>query len=119
PEPEQPAETEPAATGETQEEAAGVDDMAAAMAAQAIETGDDNSVPVMINEAPPLAPHHEHHFTPGEGAFPMTGGDPAAFERRRAVKRAKQNRTWSMPKFHWPLAPTPTLLLGLGAIVVI
>lgn len=119
PEPEQPAETEPPATGETLEEAAGVDDMAAAMAAQAIETGDDNSVPVMINEAPPLAPHQEHHFTPGEGAFPMTGGDPAAFERRRAVKRAKQNRAWTMPKFHWPLAPTPTLLLGLGAIVVI
>lgn len=121
PEPEQPSETLPAAASETefQDDPAGVDDMAAAMAAQVAETGDDNSVPVMIDGAPPLAPHHEHHFTPGEGAFPMTGGDPAAFERRRAVKRAKQNRTWSMPKFRWPLAPLPTLLLGLGAIVVI
>jgi predicted Zn finger-like uncharacterized protein len=120
PEPEQPAETEPAATVEPEfhEETAGADDMAAAMVAQAAETGDDNSLPVMIDEAPPLAPHHEPRFEPGEGPFPMTGGDPATFERRRASKRAKQNRTWSMPKFHWPLAPIPTLLLGLGAIVV-
>jgi predicted Zn finger-like uncharacterized protein len=119
PEPEQPAETPPPVPAETefQDDAAGVDDMAAAMAAEVAETGDPD--PIIIDGAPPLAPHHEHNFTPGEGPFPMTGGDPAAFERRRAVKRAKQNRTWTMPKFHWPLAPLPTLLLGLAAIIVV
>ena len=123
PEPEQPAESEPAASEPAfQEEAVGVDDMAAAMAAQTAETGNDNSVPVMMEDAPPLAPHHhEHHYTPGEGPFPMTGGDPAAFERRRANKRAKQQSfDWkSLLKIRWPLAPVPTLLLGLGAVVVV
>jgi predicted Zn finger-like uncharacterized protein len=123
-EPEQPSELPPAIPGEAeiQPDAAEPDDMAAAMAADLPEAGSENPDPAtteMIDGAPPLVPQHEHHFVPGEGPFPMTGGDPAAFERRRAVKRAKQQRAWSLPKFRWPLAPLPTLLLALGAMVII
>ena len=75
-----------------------------------------------MENAPPLVPGAEDgaQFAPGEGPFPITGGDIDAFERRRATKRAKKKRpafTW--PKLKWPLAPLPTLLLGLGATVII
>ena len=79
-----------------------------------------------IDGAPPLAPgqhdeqqSHEAQFAPGEGPFPMTGGDIEAFARRRASKRAKDKRSFTWPKLSWPLAPLPTLLLGLGATVAI
>lgn len=75
-----------------------------------------------IAGAPPLVPaeEQEHQFPPGEGPFPITGGDVEAFARRRASKRAKHGRSFpALPKFKWPLAPLPTLLLGLGATVAI
>ena len=51
-----------------------------------------------MDGAPPLAPGQdgEHpaqpQFAPGEGPFPITGGDIEAFQRRRATKRAKEKR---------------------------
>ncbi len=79
-----------------------------------------------VEGAPPLAPDqeskfppHEPQFAPGEGPFPITGGDIEAFRRRRADKRAKQKRSFARPEFKWPLAPLPTLLLALGATVTI
>lgn len=42
-----------------------------------------------------------------------------AYVRRRASKRAKQKRSLpGFPKLKWPLAPLPTLLLGLSAATV-
>jgi hypothetical protein len=76
----------------------------------------------IVTDAPPLVPDPEHapQFAPGEGPFPITGGDVEAFARRRASKRAKQKRTFpALPKFKWPLAPLPTLILGLGAAATI
>ena len=78
-----------------------------------------------MDGAPPLAPGQdgEHpaqaQFAPGEGPFPITGGDIEAFSRRRASKRAKEKRCFTLPKLSWPLAPLPTALLGLGATVAI
>jgi predicted Zn finger-like uncharacterized protein len=79
-----------------------------------------------IDGAPPLAPGQddEHQaqgqqFSPGEGPFPITGGDIDAFRRRKASKRAKEKRSFTWPKLSWPLAPLPTALLGLGATVAI
>jgi predicted Zn finger-like uncharacterized protein len=76
-----------------------------------------------IEGAPPLVPDGEpgqdQHYAPGEGPFPITGGDIEAFRRRRASKRAKKKQGFALPKIHWPLAPLPTLLLGLGATVAI
>jgi hypothetical protein len=51
---------------------------------------------------------------------PDHGGDIDRIRAAQATKRAKKKRpafTW--PKFKWPLAPLPTLLLGLGATVII
>lgn len=122
PQSELPPEPQPDAPAETQfqEAEAGLDDMAAAMAAQAAETGIDPAA-MQIDDAPPLAPHYEHRFAPGEGPFPMTGGDPANFERRRASKRAKDTFSWRalLSRIHWPLAPLPTTLLALGATVAV
>lgn len=115
---------------------------AAAIADVSAETGPaaegqathDQAMVETIDGAPPLAPGqdsehpaepqnedqpHDQQFAPGEGPFPITGGDIEAFRRRRASKRAKQTRSFSLSAFKWPLAPLPTLLLGLGATVTI
>jgi len=83
---------------------------------------DDAQNTDVIADAPSLVPaqEHEHQFTPGEGPFPITGGDVEAFARRKASKRAKQKRGFPvLPKFKWPLAPLPTLILGLAAATTI
>jgi predicted Zn finger-like uncharacterized protein len=86
----------------------------------------DPAIVETIDGAPPLAPGQddEHQaqgqqFSPGEGPFPITGGDVEAFRRRKASKRAKETRSFTWPKLSWPLAPLPTALLGLGATVAI
>lgn len=81
----------------------------------------DAQTPDLIEEGPPLVPGHEQErqFAPGEGPFPITGGDVEVFARRKASKRAKQKLVLTLPKFKWPLAPLPTLLVGLGAAVTI
>jgi predicted Zn finger-like uncharacterized protein len=123
------AEDFPAETGPAPAEAEAA---AAAFDAPAAET---------MEGAPPLVPGqerqeehqepqgqdgqpHEHRFAPGEGPFPITGGDVEAFRRRRASKRSKQATSFSfslssLSALKWPLAPMPTLLLGLGATVAI
>jgi predicted Zn finger-like uncharacterized protein len=121
---EPPAEDFPAETGPAPAEG----EAAAAFDAPAAET---------MEGAPPLVPGqehqelqgqdgqpHEHHFAPGEGPFPITGGDVEAFRRRRATKRSKQTPSFSLSlsslsALRWPLAAMPTLLLGLGATVAI
>ena len=123
PEPEQPAETQPVATSETefQDEAAGLDDMAAAMAAQAAETGGDNPDPVTIDGAPPLAPPpRTPTFCTRRRPVPDDRGRSCGLRAPQGQQaRQAQIALESLPKFRWPLAPLPTLLLGLGAIVVI
>lgn len=83
---------------------------------------EDPGVTDVIDGAPPLVPalEHERQFVPGEGPFPITGGDVETFARRRASKRAKKKRGFpALPKLRWPLAALPTLLLGLCAAVAI
>ena len=57
-----------------------------------------------IDGAPPLAPGQDdedqaqgQQFSPGEGPFPITGGDVEAFRRRKASKRAKDKRSFTLP----------------------
>jgi predicted Zn finger-like uncharacterized protein len=123
------SEAAPAGQGEFQDEMAEASGTAAESAEAGFETApvaeagaDMPPLVEGVENAPPLVPGPEDgaQFAAGEGPFPITGGDIDAFERRRATKRAKKKRpafTW--PKFKWPLAPLPTLLLGLGATVII
>jgi predicted Zn finger-like uncharacterized protein len=119
---------------EASEQAAVADFSAEADPAVEDQANLDPAMVETIDGAPPLAPgqdtehqtghqdehqSHEPPFAPGEGPFPITGGDIDAFRRRKASKRAQHKRNFTLPKFTWPLAPLPTLLLGLGATVAI
>ena len=78
-----------------------------------------------IDGAPPLAPGQDDEISTRLNSRPAKARSrsPAATStrsaRRKASKRAKEKRRFTLPKLSWPLAPLPTALLGLGATVAI